>query len=110
MKDRDTGRSKGGHGPLKMSGISRSFSTFHWSRKIFGGYLQANKLVSHHNFTVAFGPGGGTHIFFGTGTGDVPLNRVSFSGFRLRDRPIIFVKIGSMTGSIFVIFDSERSF
>ena len=55
-----------------MSGISRSLSTFHQSRKLFGrgidnrtvlyylwggggGYLQANKHISHHNSTVAFG-------------------------------------------------------
>ena len=32
---------------------------------------------------------------------------VSFSGFQLRDRVSFFVKIGSMAGSIFAIFDSE---
>ena len=53
-------------------------------------------------------PGGGVLIYFLYG--DVPLNRVSFSGFQLRDRVSFFVKIGSMTGSILVFFDFERSF
>ena len=41
---------------------------------------------------------------------DVPPNRVSFSRFGLWDRVSYFVKICFMTGSIFVIFYSERPF
>ena len=43
-------------------------------------------------------PGGGGYSYIFP-YGDVPLNRVSFSGFQLRDRV-----------HIFIIFDSERSF
>ena len=51
--------------------------------------------------------GGGTHIFSVRG-------RAAEQGIIFRiptpGQGIIFVKIRSMTGSIFVIFDSERSF
>ena len=49
---------------------------------------------------------GGTHMFSVRG-------RAAEQGITFRiptpGQGIIFVKIGSMTGSIFVIFDSERS-
>ena len=53
---------------------------------------------------------GGTHIFFLHG--DVRAAEQGRIIFRIPTlgQGIIFVKIGSMTGSIFVIFDSERSF
>ena len=48
------------------------------------------KIHLHTNFIfsfllVALYPGGGGHLYIFL-YGDVPLNRVSFSGFRLRDR------------------------
>ena len=53
-------------------------------------------------------PGGGVLIYFSV------LGRSDEQSiiFRIRTpgQDIIFVKIGSMTGSIFVILDSERSF
>ena len=54
------------------------------------------------------GPGGGVLIYFSV------RGRAAEQGIIFRiptpGQGIIFVKIGSMTGSIFVIFDSERSF
>ena len=53
-------------------------------------------------------PGGGVLIYFsvrGRAAGQGIIFRIPTPG-----QGIIFVKIGSMTGSIFVIFDSERSF
>ena len=51
--------------------------------------------------------GGGTHIFFRR-------VRAAEQGIIFRiptpGQGIVFVEIGSMTGSIFVIFDSKRSF
>ena len=54
------------------------------------------------------GGGGGVLIYF------FVRERAAEQGINFRiptpGRGIIFAKIGSMTGSIFVIFDSERSF
>ena len=52
--------------------------------------------------------GGGVLIYFsvrGRAAEQGIISRIPTPG-----QGIIFVKIGSMTGSIFVIFDSERSF
>ena len=58
--------------------------------------------------SVVPGGGVGTHIYFSA------RGRAAEQGIIFRiptpGQGIIFVKIGSMTGSIFVIFDSERSF
>ena len=55
-----------------------------------------------------FARGGGVLIYFSV------RGRAAEQGIIFRiptpGQGIIFVKIGSMTGSIFVIFDSERSF
>ena len=63
---------------------------------------QAGQLFSH---TI---PGEGVLIYFSVGEGAAEQSII----FRIPTpgQGIIFVKIGSMAGSIFVIFDSERSF
>ena len=60
-----------------------------------------------NKFEKVSAPGGGTRIFFvwGSATEQGIIFRIPTLG-----QGIIFVKISSMIGSMFVIFDSERSF
>ena len=52
-------------------------------RRVLGNFEHTSKAVQSSKF-LEDNPGGGVLIYFPHG--DVPLNRVSFSGFQLRDR------------------------
>ena len=56
-----------------------------------------------------FVPGGGVVLIYFSVRGSAAEQGIIFR-IPNPEQGIIFVKIGSMTGSIFVIFDSERSF
>ena len=69
--------------------------------------LRRDKVGTRNKKRVTWVPGGGTHIFFRTGRA---VERGIIFRIPTPGQGIIFVQRSSMTGSIFVIFDSERSF